>query len=106
MAGFNTGGKNGFARVQPPCVHKLGVFCIVKNVEIVRDERKQGNSKVSRTNMMREKEREAFRSDFYRWNKRYRIDSSIFFFFFYNGDNIVNFIQPILRYLLYCIKVK
>lgn len=32
--------------------------------------------------------------------------SIVQFFFFYNGDNIVNFIQPILRYLLYCIKVK
>lgn len=53
VAGFNTGGKNGFARVQPRVY--IRVFSIVKNVEIVRDERKQGNSKVSRTNMSREK---------------------------------------------------
>lgn len=74
-------------------------------MQIVRDERKQGNSKVSRTNMMRDRDRE--RSFFVLiFIDGINVVSIVQFFFFYNGDNIVNFIQPILRYLLYCIKVK
>lgn len=94
VAGFNTGGKNGFARVQPRVY--IRVFSIVKNVEIVRDERKQGNSKVSRTNTSREKGKL-----FSFWFLSLEISSYRFFnflfFFFHNGNNIANFSQPILQ---------
>ena len=52
-------------------------------MQIVRDERKQGNSKVSRTNMMRDREREIERER----------ERSFFVLIFIDGINVVSIVQ-------------